>query len=68
VPETLEQRLDEIERKVAELGAILGARPCRKEWLGTVGSLPDDAMSREADSLGRNYRESLNNSSDRAGA
>ena len=68
MPETLEQRLDEVEKKVAELGAIVGAGPGRKDWLSTVGTLPDDAMSREAERLGREYRERLNDSDERAGA
>jgi len=42
MPETLEQRLEEIEKKVAELGAIVGAGSREKDWLSTVGTLPDD--------------------------
>ena len=68
MPETLEQRLDEIEKSVAELGTILSTGPRNKDWLATVGSLPDDDLSREADRLGREYRNSLNDSGDRAGA
>ena len=68
VPETLEQRLDEVEKKVAELGAIVGAGPSRKDWLSTVGTQPDDALAREADQLGREYRDRLNDSDERAGA
>lgn len=66
--ETLEQRLDVIEKKVAELSAIVGAGPRKKGWLDTIGTLTDDKMSREADSLGREYRESLTDSPSRAGA
>lgn len=66
--ETLEKRLDEIEKRVAELRAIVGARPHRKDWLATVGTLPDDELSREADRLAREYRTGVNHSDDRAGA
>ena len=68
MPETLEQRLDEVEKKVAELGAIVGAGPGRKDWLATVRMLPDDALARDADQLGREYRDRLKDSDERAGA
>lgn len=67
MPQTLERRLDEIEKRVAELGAIVGAGPRKKDWLATVGTLPDDEISRQADRLGREYRDSLTDSGDRAG-
>jgi hypothetical protein len=66
--ETLEKRLDEIEKRVAELGALVGAQPHRKDWLATVGTLLDDEFSREADRLGHGYRNGMNRSEDRAGA
>ena len=68
MPETLEKRLDEIEKKVAELGAIVGVEPRRKDWLATVGTLRDDELSGEAERLGREYRDGLNDSDDRVGA
>jgi len=68
MPETLEKRLDEIEKRVAELGAIVGVRPRRKDWLATVGTLPDDELSREAERMGREYRDGLNDADDRVGA
>ena len=68
MPDTLEQRLDEVEKKVAELGAIVGTGPGRKDWLATVGTLSNDPLAREADQLGREYRERLNDSDKRAGA
>jgi hypothetical protein len=67
MPETIERRLDEIEKRVAELGALVGAGPRKKDWLATVGTLPDDEISREADRLGQEYRHSLNDSAHRAG-
>jgi hypothetical protein len=54
--------------KVAELGAIVGVSPRKKNWLATVGTLPDDETSREAERLGRKYRDRLKDSDDRAGA
>jgi len=68
MPETLERRLDEIEKRVAELGAIVGIGPRRKDWLATVGTLPDDDLSREAERLGREYRDGLKDSDNRVGA
>ena len=67
-PETFEKRLDEIERKVAELSSIVGAAPHTKDWLATVGTWPDDKISREAERLGREYRDNVNNSGDCAGS
>jgi hypothetical protein len=66
MPETLEKRVQEIEKKVAELGAIVGAGRRQKDWLGTVGTLADDELSRDAQRLGREYRDRMNDS-DRAG-
>jgi hypothetical protein len=37
--------LEEVEKKVAELEAIVGAGSRKKEWLSTVGTLPDDQIS-----------------------
>jgi hypothetical protein len=56
--QTLEQRVEELEHKLAELSAqILDLRPRRKDWRRTVGSLDDDEMTRNAERLGREYRE-----------
>ena len=68
MPEALQKRLDEIEKRVAELSAIVGVGPRRKDWLATVGTLRDDDLSREAERLGREYRDGLNDSDDRVGA
>lgn len=68
MPQTLEQRVDELEKRMAELAAVVGARPRKKDWLATVGTLADDETSREADQLGREYRASLRESGERAGA
>lgn len=56
--QTLEKRVEELEKKVAELSTqVLGLRPPRKDWRKTVGSLPDDELTREAERLGREYRQ-----------
>jgi len=68
MPETLEQRMEEVEKKVAELGAIVGAGSCKKDWLSTVGTLPEDQISRDAERLGQEYRYRPNDSDDGAGA
>jgi hypothetical protein len=67
MPETLEKRVDSLEKRVTELAAVVRAKPGKKDWLATVGTWPDDQISRDAERLGREYRESLD-SSDCAGA
>jgi hypothetical protein len=55
--QTLEKRVEELERKIAELSAqVLELRIPRKDWPRTVGSMPDDEVTREAERLGREYR------------
>jgi hypothetical protein len=56
--QTLEARVEGLEKKVAELSALaLGLRGLEKDWRRTVGSMPDDDMAREAERLGREYRQ-----------
>jgi hypothetical protein len=56
--QTLEKRVDELEKKMAELSAeVLELRPLKRDWRATVGSLPDDELTREAERLGREYRQ-----------
>ena len=55
--QTLEKRVEELERKVAELSEeILQLRPLKKDWRRTVGCMPDDEITWEAARLGREYR------------
>ena len=55
---TLEQRVEELEKQVAELSAqVLGLKPRKKDWESTVGILEDDEITRSAERLGREYRE-----------
>ncbi len=56
--QTLENRVVELEKKFAELSAqILDLRPRRKDWRSTVGSMPNDELTQEAERLGREYRK-----------
>ena len=56
--QTLEKRVEELEKKVTELSAqALDLRPRQKDWRRTAGSLTDDEMAREAERLGREYRQ-----------
>ncbi len=55
---TIKERVLDLERKVASLtDEIRGRRPVLKDWTRTIGMLPDDEMSREADRLGAEWRE-----------
>ena len=54
----LEKRVEELERKIAELSAqVLELRMPSKDWRRTVGSMPNDEITREAERLGREYRK-----------
>lgn len=58
MPQTIEKRVEDLEKQVAELSAqILDLRPRKKDWQRTAGSLADDELSREAERLGREYRQ-----------
>ena len=57
VPQTLEQRVESLEKEFAELQSqVLGLKHRKRDWRSTVGTLEDDEMTREADRLGREYR------------
>jgi hypothetical protein len=56
--QTLEKRVEDLERKVTALSAeILRLRPIAKDWRQTIGGMPDDEMARAAEKLGREYRQ-----------
>ena len=66
---TLEQRVEELEKKVAELSAqVLSLRPLKKDWRRTVGSMEDDEITRDAERLGREYRQQQNYEREIAGS
>jgi hypothetical protein len=50
-----------LEKQFAELRAgFMRLSSKEKDWRLTVGMFPDDEMSREAESLGREWREQAN--------
>jgi MoaA/NifB/PqqE/SkfB family radical SAM enzyme len=56
--QTLEKRVEDLEKKVAELGAeVLQLRPLKKDWRQTFGGTPEDELTREANRLGSEYRK-----------
>jgi hypothetical protein len=56
--QTIEKRVEDLEKQVAALGQqVLDLRPPNKDWRRTAGCLPDDEMTREAEQLGREYRK-----------
>ena len=66
--ETLEQRVDELEKRVSDLTAVVAAKPSPRRWVSTVGAWTDDEISREAERLGQEYRQSVREFPDRVGA
>jgi len=55
--ETLEKRVEELEKKVAQLTAQLSHAPRTKDWRRTLGAFQNDPDFEEAVRLGREYRE-----------
>lgn len=56
--ETLEQRVQELEKKVAELTSLLSEPRRKKDWTQTVGIFDeDDAHFESAVRLGREWRQ-----------
>lgn len=55
---TLEKRLAALESEFDVLrDKLLGLAPIKKDWRSTVGSLPDDAMTRRAFRAGAQWRK-----------
>lgn len=58
---TINERLSRLEQEFNELKhEVLALRPSKKDWLSTVGMMPDDALSRSAERLGMEWREQAN--------
>jgi len=56
--QTLEKRVECLEKEFSELRAqILDLRQRKKDWHSTVGTLEDDEITRDAERLGREYRQ-----------
>ena len=58
---TIEQRMERIERELDALKhQVLDLKPQAKDWRSTVGKMPDDELSRNAERLSREWREQAN--------
>jgi hypothetical protein len=58
---TIDQRLARLEREFAKLRhQVLVLKPVGKDWRQTVGTMPDDDLSRSAERLGREWRDQAN--------
>ena len=57
---TVESRLASLETEFESLrDKVLGLAPLAKDWRSTVGTLPDDAMTRRAFKSGAQWRKGL---------
>jgi len=57
VSQTLEKRVEDLEKKVAELSAETSRPTRKKDWRRTIGIFKDDPDFEEAVRLGREYRQ-----------
>ena len=56
--QTIESRVEDLERRYSELAAqVLDLKRRKKDWRSTFGTLENDDMTREAERLGREYRK-----------
>ena len=55
--QTLENRVTELEKRVAELSALPVRSNRKKDWRRTIGVFRNDPEFEEAVRLGRGYRE-----------
>jgi hypothetical protein len=56
--QTLEKRVECLEKEFSELRAqVLNLGQRKKDWRSTFGTLEDDEITREAERLGREYRD-----------
>ncbi len=56
--QTLEKRVENLEKEFSEFRAqMLNLRQPGKDWRSTFGTLEDDEITREAERLGREYRQ-----------
>ncbi len=67
--QTLEKRVEELERQFAELTTrLLDKKPRMDDWQRTFGMSRDDEGFAEMVRLGREYRQSLGSQDNGAGA
>jgi hypothetical protein len=58
MPQKFKKRTSSIEKEVSTLRAkILNLKSQKKNWRSTIGTLPYDKITIEAEKLGRKYRE-----------
>jgi len=56
--QTIESRVEDLEKKFSELAAqVLDLKRRKKDWRSTFGTLENDDMTEEAERLGREYRK-----------
>ncbi len=67
--QTLEKRVENLEKEFSELRTrVLDMRRPRKDWRSTSGTLEDDEITREAERLGREYRQQQTHQKEIAGS
>ena len=66
--QTLEQRMDRLEKQVAELAAQCTAPRDKTAWQRTFGLSRDDPAFQEMVDFGREYREKLKDQGNNAGS
>lgn len=68
MPQSLEQRVDALERRVAQLDKQGNAPEGQKDWRRTIGVFANDPDFEEAVRLGREYREQQTHEKEVAGS
>jgi uncharacterized Zn finger protein len=68
MPQTLEKRVEELEKKVAELSVQPNRSNRKKDWRRTIGLFRNDPDFEEAVRLGRKYREEQTHKKEIAGS
>ena len=68
MPQTLEKRVEELEKKVAELSDQPNRSNRKKDWRRTIGIFRNDPDFEEAVRLGRKYREEQTQKKEIAGS
>jgi hypothetical protein len=68
MPQTIEERVEQLEQKLAELSSKAQSSPRQKDPWRTFGVFQNDADFEAAVRLGREYREQQNCERDLAGS
>ena len=56
---TLVERVDNLEKELAEIKREIAGKPAKKDWRAWCGTSKDDPVFDEMIRLGREYRENL---------